>query len=398
MSYAVHDLLKLPLLSEAKVVAGENGLKRSVKSVSFLEAPDSLNWVMPHDLLLTNAYLLYENPNLKKSFINELAAKDASAVAIKLNRYMQLIPEEMVEQANHASFPIIVLPFNVTPSQLIGTITKTLYSTKTSQKKSSDGIHADLLYDFFCELLFAKNFSQTMMLRRATSLGWDFTKSYSVILIQANDPNHVPKLLDIINNPNLVHDNYLFQYGRDIFLICDTTNQKDTKGFLKKYANEIRTKSQNEIPATDLLIAVGRPYNNLLDLPKSYAEAKKALSLEQWTDNENSIILFDDLGIYKILFQINNTEELEKYYQDTVAKLEKYDQDNNSEYSKTMEAFVKSNGNFNETAKNLCVHYNTVKYRVNVINKILGFNVEDPEKRFDFQIGMKIGHLLNARK
>jgi len=398
MAYTVHDLLKLPILSEAKIVAGENGQKRLIKSVSFLEGPDSINWVMPHDLLLTNAYPLYEDPNLKKNFINELAAKDVSAVAIKLNRFMQSIPEEMIQQANENSFPIIILPFNATPSQLIGAITKTLFSAKTSQKKALEGIQADLMYDFFCELLFNKNTSKSMMLRRGTSLGWDFSKAYSVMMIQVNELNHVQKMLDVINNLSTAHGNFIFQYGRDIFVICEVNSPVDAKSYLTKYANEIKSKCQSEISGLDIIIAIGRPYANLLDLPRSYEEAQKSLSLEKWADKENSIILFDNLGIYKILCQFNDREELEKYYQDTVAKLEKYDQENHSEYYQTMETFVKCNGNFNETAKNLCVHYNTVKYRINVIKRILGIDVEDPEKRFDFQIGMKIAHILIIKK
>jgi|GEM_PF-3334380 len=397
MSYMVHDLLKIPLLSEARIVAGENGQKRLVKSVSFLEGPDSINWVMPHDFLLTNAYLLYENPTLIKTFINELADKNASAIGIKLNRYMQSISEDMIRQAEETAFPIIILPFNVTPSQLIGAITRTMYTSKTSQRKALEGIQADLMYDFFSDLLFGKNISKSMMLRRATSLGWDFTKAYSVMLIQIDDLNYAQKMLDVINNLSMIHGNFIFQYGRDIFVICEVSNQLEAKRYLAKYANDIKIECQSEMPGLNLIIDVGRPYNNLFDLNKSYEEAKKAQSLEQWAGKENSVTLFDNLGLYKILCHVDDDEELEKYYQDTVAKLEKHDQDNDSEYCKTMEIFVECNGNYNETAKRLYLHYNTVKYRISVIKKILAINIEDPEERFNFQIGMKIAHLLKIK-
>jgi ABC-type sugar transport system ATPase subunit len=95
-------------------------------------------------------------------------------------------------------------------------------------------------------------------------------------------------------------------------------------------------------------------------------------------------------------YYINDNKLLNERLE-TVTKLQRYDQENNTEYYKTMEAFIKYNGNVNETAKHLCVHYNTVKYRLNTIKKILGINIEDPDKRLDFQIGMKIANLLKLK-
>lgn len=135
MACTVNGLLKLTVLSEAKVVAGAKGLSRVIKSISFIEAPDSINWVMPHDLLLTNAFLLNANPDMKKDFIKNLSVKQVAAVGIKLDRYIKSLTEEMITQANETSFPIIILPYNVTPSQLISAISKVIYSNETSPNK-----------------------------------------------------------------------------------------------------------------------------------------------------------------------------------------------------------------------------------------------------------------------
>lgn len=398
MSCTVHDLLKLTVLSEAKIVAGEQGLKRIIRSISFMEAPDSIDWVMPHDILLTNAYLLNSNPIMKNNFINDLSLKEVAAIGIKLDRYIQQLPEEMINQANKASFPIIVLPFNVTPSQLISAIAQAIYSTKTFQKNELNTAQTNLMYDFFCDLLFTKNMSKTILLRKASSLGWDFTKSFCIMVIELDEFTYIKKIISIINHCSFNQFSFVFQYKQKIISIFEVNNLEDSKAQLERYGSEIKNICQTEIKRLNISIGMGRPYNNFLDLDKSYHEAKKALLLGQFCNLKNRIFLFDNLGIYKILSQFDKIEELEEYSKNTVTKLIQYDQDNNSEYVKTMETFMNFNGNYNETAKYLCVHYNTVKYRINVIKKILDMNVEDPDKRLDFQIGIKIANLLKIKK
>jgi len=396
MACTVNDLLKLTVLSEAKVVAGAKGLSRVIKSISFIEAPDSINWVMPHDLLLTNAFLLNANPDMKKDFIKNLSVKQVAAVGIKLDRYIKSLTEEMITQANETSFPIIILPYNVTPSQLISAISKVIYSNETSPNKDINNVQAKLMYNFFSELFYDKNLSKTTLLRKASSLGWDFTKSFCVMMFEVNKLTYARKIISIVNSTSCEKTCFIFQYRREIIAIreVDTCNEKKE---LEKFCQKIIIKCMAEMPDLSISIGIGRSYNNLFDLNKSHSEARIALRLGNLSFKNNSVHLFDDLGIYKVLCQVDRPEELEDYTKETVTKLQRYDQENNTEYYKTMEAFIKYNGNVNETAKHLCVHYNTVKYRLNTIKKILGINIEDPDKRLDFQIGMKIANLLKLK-
>jgi len=333
---------------------------------------------------------------MKKDFVKNLSAKQVAAIGIKLDRYIKSLTEEMITQANETSFPVIILPYNVTPSQLISAIAKVIYSNETSSGKDLDNVQAKLMYNFFSELFFDKDLSKTALLRKASSLGWDFTKSFCVMMFEVNNLSYARKIISMVNRTSCEKTCFIFQYRQEIIAIreVDVSNEKAE---LEKFCQKIIVKCQVEMPDLNLSIGIGRSYNNLFDLSKSRSEARIALRLGSLSCNNNSVYLFDDLGIYKILCQVDRPEELEEYTRETVTKLQRYDQENNTEYYKTMEAFIKSNGNVNETAKHLCVHYNTVKYRLNTIKKILGINVEDPDKRLDFQIGMKIANLLKLK-
>lgn len=396
LPFTVNNLLELAVLSGAKIIAGEDGLQRVIKSISFIEAPDSINWIMPYDLILTNAFLLYTNPEIKNNFIDILCGRNASAIGIKLDRYIQNLPEEMLKQANVKSFPIIILPYKATPSKLISAIGKIIYANDYAQKKTIENNHYKKLHNFFSELLFSKDLSSSVLLRKASALGWDFNKSFCIMVIDLADLSHAKKVISIINQSTFNQAFFVFQYQQEIIIVKEANNMSE-KEELEEYGRKIEVKCQVEIPGLKITIGIGRPYKNPFDLTKSHFEARNAIRLGQLSCENKSVFLFENLGIYKILCQVNRMEELEYYTKDNVLKLKQYDLENNSEYFKTMEAFIKFNGNINETAKYLCVHYNTVKYRLNVIRKILNLNIEDPDIRLDFLIGIKIVNLLELK-
>ena len=59
----VRDVLELPSLRGAEVLAGHGGLRHLVQSVNVMEVPDILAWVKPNELLVTTGFpLRYGEP------------------------------------------------------------------------------------------------------------------------------------------------------------------------------------------------------------------------------------------------------------------------------------------------------------------------------------------------
>jgi PucR family transcriptional regulator, purine catabolism regulatory protein len=122
----VSDVLALPPLTHARVVAGHGGLGRIVRSVNVMEVPDILDWVKPDELLLTTAYPLREDPAALQELVPHLVAHGLAGMAIKPTRYIGSIPPSMVEDAERLGFPLIELPppasFNEIISAVLGVI------------------------------------------------------------------------------------------------------------------------------------------------------------------------------------------------------------------------------------------------------------------------------------
>src|SRR4051794_16917957 len=106
---SVRDVLSLSSLSGATLLAGERGLDRIVQRLNVMEVPDILPWTKPHELLLTTGYPLRETPQSPCDLVTELESRRLAAVGIKLGRYLDELPADMLAAADRVGLPIIRL-------------------------------------------------------------------------------------------------------------------------------------------------------------------------------------------------------------------------------------------------------------------------------------------------
>src|SRR3954454_21845858 len=105
--------LGVSTLADARLIAGKSGLDRIVQRLNVMEVPDILAWVKPNELLLTTGYPLRNTPQSLDRLVIDLDERGLAALAIKLGRYLDRLPPEMVKQADRLGFPLIQLPDDV---------------------------------------------------------------------------------------------------------------------------------------------------------------------------------------------------------------------------------------------------------------------------------------------
>jgi purine catabolism regulator len=86
---------------------------------------------------------------------------------------------------------------------------------------------------------------------------------------------------------------------------------------------------------------------------------------------------------------------LKDFCQQTLGSLLEYDQRQNADLIKTLEAFFNCHGNLSQTAEQLIVHRNTLLYRMNRINEIAGIDLDRPETRLALHLALTIRRLLS---
>ena len=88
----VGELLTLPVLRGARVLAGHHGLDREVVGVNVMEVPDIEAYVHPGEVLLTTLYPLRDDLSMVADLVRRLHAATLSALVVRVGRYVDHIP------------------------------------------------------------------------------------------------------------------------------------------------------------------------------------------------------------------------------------------------------------------------------------------------------------------
>lgn len=86
-------------------------------------------------------------------------------------------------------------------------------------------------------------------------------------------------------------------------------------------------------------------------------------------------------------------EEREQFLRRYMAPLQQADRKGGGRLAETLEMFFKCNGNIKLTSEKLYAHYNTIVYRLDKIQNILGVSLDDPEDRLQLQLSLKLGQI-----
>lgn len=141
---SVSEVLELPALAGATVLAGAGGLERLVSRVNVMEVPDVLPWTNPDQLLLTTGYPLRQTGDLG-SFVADLHARGLAALGIKLNRYLDELPAEALRRADELDFPLIGLPDGIGFDEILNQVLSRVLNRRAGDLARNEQVVGDLV-------------------------------------------------------------------------------------------------------------------------------------------------------------------------------------------------------------------------------------------------------------
>lgn len=147
---------------------------------------------------------------------------------------------------------------------------------------------------------------------------------------------------------------------------------------------------------SDFHIGIGRSYKGLKGLRKSYNEATKAAKLGKTILN-HSVIHYNNLGLFQLLSNFDNDHELGIFYDETIHRIHKYNQESDLDLINTLMVYFKNNESLTKTANELFIHVNTLKYRIKKINQISGYDLNNSEEKLQLYLGLKIHYLREIK-
>jgi PucR family transcriptional regulator, purine catabolism regulatory protein len=126
------------------------------------------------------------------------------------------------------------------------------------------------------------------------------------------------------------------------------------------------------------------------DIPGAYEQARKALHVGRQLHGPRALAHFDDLGVFRLLSLIDDTQELTDFVDETLGPLASGTSSEAADLRETLQMLLDTNLNVAETARRLHFHYNTLRYRINKLERMIGPFTTDPNLRLDLALALRI--------
>ncbi|UAL28436.1 helix-turn-helix domain-containing protein [Nocardioides rotundus] len=135
---------------------------------------------------------------------------------------------------------------------------------------------------------------------------------------------------------------------------------------------------------------VSRVVESPADVPRGYAEALRSLAVGRQLGGTNAFAHFDRLGVFRLLSLIPDSADLDAFVTETLGPLADPAAPGRQESLTTLRVLLDHNLNVAETARELFVHYNTLRYRIGRLENQVGPFTTDPQLRLELALALRV--------
>ena len=172
------------------------------------------------------------------------------------------------------------------------------------------------------------------------------------------------------------------EYRKEIKIIVEKIQK-----YIERHNNDLKVK-----------VGIGNVVDGIINISRSFREANDAFNFVDVANEISSIgseiILFSDLGIFKLLCKINDTAELLEYVPESLQKLYNYKKNMRDDLLLTLKAYLDRNQNLKRAADDLYIHYKTAAYRMDKISNITGIDFNNPSEVLAVRIGLIVYKMI----
>jgi purine catabolism regulator len=135
-------------------------------------------------------------------------------------------------------------------------------------------------------------------------------------------------------------------------------------------------------------------------IPAAYEQARTAVRVGRRMHGRGAVAHFDQLGVFRLLSLVEDTAELRAFAEETLGDLARdvpeADAGEAADLRHTLEVLLETNLNVAETARLLHFHYNTLRYRIAKLERLLGPFTRDAHLRLSLQVALQVLQMRGA--
>lgn len=345
----------------------------------------------------------------------------SGALLLTGDKYIASIDSSVVSYANLNNFPIFVISGEIPLVDIFEEIGHAI-----AYNKNSDALSDDILSG----IIFGKNINADAFAMKFSEAGYDLDGKNRMFTINIHGDRRIEeyeydtvisKIKNEFNSGNM--NALLSRYGNNIvgcfclkkgevdvsgrsadinmsgnniseiipvdssmknILDTDTVSESDKKEVLAKIYKSLSEYLYSISSDIKLVMGVGRAYEGIGDLQKSFTEASRCVILSEKMNMSGRVFCYEEMGIYNLFSELADKKVMQEFIDNTLGVIIEYDRNNNSKLLETLKAYLWNNNSLIHASEQLYTHRNTVKYRVQRISQLTGRDFDDAITRLEF--------------
>jgi purine catabolism regulator len=137
-------------------------------------------------------------------------------------------------------------------------------------------------------------------------------------------------------------------------------------------------------------LGVSRVFHSAAGVARAYEEARKALQIGRRVAGPGQTTLFGTLGMFRLLSLIDDADELRTFATDTLGGVLQLKPNERSELLRTLEVLLDTHLNVAEAARIQHFHYNTMRYRIQKLERLVGPFTSDSRLCLQLAVALQI--------
>ena len=349
---------------------GQSGLSNSVSWVYLAEDIQNISFLKGGEFIITTGLFTSHGIGLLE-FIRAFSMKNCSAILINVGKY--ILPEEITPEilafCESNKLPLFTMPWEVHLVDIMQDYCRLLLL---------DNQREDILSAAFQSALYQTEVPVNI-LSTLNQYGFPTGADYRMIVIR--NLHDATMVTSPLNSYGLKY--HIFLYNNLQILIYQINKEQIT---LRKMVDLL-------CYCDSIILGISDTIHSLTQIGQCCKRACFALAAAEFWKRNN--VIFDEMGIFQLLFNQTDTELLQNIYMSSLGALEQYDVEHNTEYLNTLRIFLLSDCNLLETAGRLYTHRNTIVYRIRKIKDLLGNELDHSAIKFDLLMAFYIKEYLS---
>ena len=132
------------------------------------------------------------------------------------------------------------------------------------------------------------------------------------------------------------------------------------------------------------------------ELARSHEEARQALRLVRRGGGRRVLTSYRSLGALRLLLEVRDPQVLRRFVEESMGAVLAYEERHRTPLTATLEALSNQGWNQRAAARALGIHINSLTYRVQRAESLLGVSLDDPEARVVLGVALRAHSLISG--